>query len=140
MQSGCNAVDEVLIWNQTKDLHQPTNKARARASICVHLRGLGLKRELHHCRVTRNLKTAVGTVKSAHLLHTLLYRLQTTYIHLTANMSSLQDYYQKEDPVITDTTKQILTQYSGIPEQELISHIRAIVRRPQPPSLSFTIH
>jgi len=38
----------------------------------------------------------------------------------------LDDYYQQDDPVITDTIKAILTQYSNIPEPELISHIRAI--------------
>ncbi|CZT15202.1 uncharacterized protein RCC_12308 [Ramularia collo-cygni] len=42
-------------------------------------------------------------------------------------MPQLDDYINKDgDPLITDTTRSILTQYSKIPETELIGHIRGI--------------
>lgn len=39
----------------------------------------------------------------------------------------LTKFYKTEDPEISDQARAILTQYSKIPESELVPHVRAIV-------------
>lgn len=39
-----------------------------------------------------------------------------------------QDFFSDKDPDITEATKAIFVQYSGIPEEQVVPHIRAVVR------------
>ena len=38
-------------------------------------------------------------------------------------------FYVEDDPEISEQARAILTQYSGVPEDELVSHVRAVVKR-----------
>lgn len=44
-------------------------------------------------------------------------------------MSKLKDYWTEDDPEISETTRSILTKWSGLNEDELVKHIRDIVRQ-----------
>ena len=41
---------------------------------------------------------------------------------------NMQQFYDEADPKLSDDAKAILTQYSNIPEAELIPHLRTVVR------------
>ena len=41
---------------------------------------------------------------------------------------NLNLFYVQDDPEISEQARAILATYSGIPEDELISHVRAVVR------------
>jgi hypothetical protein len=46
---------------------------------------------------------------------------------VTYNLEKV-DFWKDGDPEITDDVRNILTKYSGVPEEELIPHIRRVVR------------
>jgi len=43
-------------------------------------------------------------------------------------------FFISGDPVIDDTARAILCDYSDVPEDELVEHVRAVVRKPDCPS------
>lgn len=42
-------------------------------------------------------------------------------------LSDTKNFYDDKDPEINDQLKAILTQYSGIEEDQIVPHVRAVV-------------
>ena len=62
--------------------------------------------------------------------HPIMATIALTRVDSGRESTNLEVYFKDDNPVISRQAHEILVEYSGIPEDQLISHVRAVVRSP----------
>ena len=79
------------------------------------------------------LHSAIATFNSPCVLndnHPIMATIALTRVDSGRESTNLEVYFKDDNPVISRQAHEILVEYSGIPEDQLISHVRAVVRSP----------